>query len=453
MGNRRFGPRRVVALTLATLVALVLAAPAVGATGDVLADLAPPNASGGRGIAFDGANLYYTDFAGAVLHRVGVDGSGHSQTPIVGAAGINSLAYDATRDAFWAVDGTGLGIFLVQRDGSAARYFAIVPATDLPGFCDRLGGCSTVVSGLAYDGSDDTLWYAPHGTERVYHFDTIGHAIGFFDTNDVSSTFFPDCASSGVGGVAAGGDSLYLAAAACARGFRFTKSDTASAARLTSFASPGNAAADVECDDESFGPDALWVRDASAGRIRAIEIPASSCGGGGGVSISNPQGRWFTGGGTSPDEPIPLQVPVHHGFLLWCDGGEPQRLHLSWQDFAGQHHTFQLVAVATIVCRDVGVTQQPPEADVDTTEGMGWGRIDGSSCAVTNGTPSSGCGTVTWSLTDGGEGQDTPPSCSTREEEMDTVAYSAQGTGRYGFTQVSVACLLDGNVQAHGTAP
>jgi hypothetical protein len=310
------------------------------------------------------------------------------------------------------------------------------------------------VTGLAYDGSDDSLWYAPAGSERVYHFDTIGHALGFFDTNDVSSTFFPDCTSSGVGGIAAGRDSLYLAAATCARAFRFTKSDTGSAARLTSLSSPGSGAADVECDDTSFGPDALWVRDAAAGRIRAIEIQNGSCGGGGGVSMKNPHGRWFTGGGTSPEHGLQIgKFIVHHGFVLWCDRGEPQRLHLSWKDPTGQHHTFQLVAVKEIECIDIpGVIQQPPESSVDTTNGNGWGRIDGSSCTVINGDPSAGCATIEWSLTDGGEGQDTPPGCSLRQVEMDAVMYHVHGTGRYGETDMFVACLLDGNVQAHGTS-
>jgi hypothetical protein len=453
MGTPRFGPRRALAFTLASIGALVLATPAIASTGDILADLAPAGATGGLAVAFDGAHLYYTDVTGAVLHSVAADGSGHAETPIVGAAGINALAYDGTRDAFWGVDGTGLSVFLITREGDAARYFTIVPARDLPGLCDRPTGCSPAVSSLAYDGSDDSLWYAPAGSERVYHFDTIGHALGFFDTNDVSGTFFPDCTSNGVGGIAAGRDSLYLAAAACARAFRFTKSDTGSATRLTSLASPGSGAADVECDDTSFGPDALWVRDAATGRIRAIEIQNGSCGGGGGVAMNNPHGEWFTGGGTSPEHPIPFgDIAVHHGFVLWCQREKPQRLHLSWTDLLGQHHTFQLVAVKEITCVDTAVVQQPPDASVDTTFGNGWGRLDGSSCTVTEDTPSSGCAFVQWSLTDGGEGQDTPPGCSLRAAEMDAVEYFVTGEGRFGPTMMIVSCLLDGNVQAHGTS-
>lgn len=454
MGTPRFGPRRAasaIAFAVATGIALALAAPAVAATGDVLADLTPEGGTGGRSVAFDGTHLYYTDFAGAVLHRIAADGSGHTQTPIVGAAGISALTYDVTRDAFWAVDATGLGIYLIERDGTASRYFTIDPATELPGLCDVAAGCSSIVSGLAYDARGDTLWYAPVGTQRVYHFDTIGHALGFFDTNELASTFFPDCASSGVGGIAAGRDSLYVAASDCARVFRLTKSDDNTAGRIESIPSPGPSGADVECDDVSFAADALWVRDALDGHIRAIEIQTNSCGGGGGVPM-NPHGQWFTGGGTSPEHPIPLgEIAVHHGFVLWCDRAEPQRLHLSWTDVAGQHHTFQLVAVDQITCFDSPfVIQDPPQSSVDTTEGNGFGRIDGSSCTVTNGGPSSGCGTVEWSLIDGGEGNDTPPSCGTRLPEMDAVMYHVHGTGRYGETDQTVACLLDGNVQAHG---
>jgi hypothetical protein len=443
MGNPRFGPRRAVALTLATVVALVLAAPAVAASGDVLADLAPPGAAGGTSVAFDGQHLYYTDRAGVVLHRVGTDGSEAAQTPIVGAPGIGALAYDATRDAFWGVDVTGLNVYLVQKNGIALPHFTIVPALDLPGACNSLLGCSARVS-IAYDGIDDTLWYVPQGSSRVYHFDTVGHPLGFFDPS-----LAPQCPLGTVSGVAAGRTGLYLSAGTCVTLFRYDKNG----ARLTAFDAAGSRVADVECDSDTFAGHAAWAR-ADDGHLRAVALPPNTCVTGGGVSL-NPNEHWFTGGGTSPGtETVNGEtggfeaVAVHHGFVLHCDvTNDPNRLQMTWtSDVNRAHHRFHMTTAVASACSPENEEIPLPH----TIAGEGTGRFDGNPpCPVApDGTiqlppPGRVCADVEWRLTDNGE-----PNVDDLVHYVVTVRDSNDNV----LLVLAIECQIQGNIQEHPTS-
>ena len=216
---RGLGVLAVAAFTLAGYQAPAASA----ATGTVLADLTPPGSTGGVSVAFDGQYLYYTDLGGAVLHRMAPNATPGTDIPILGGVRINALTYDATHDVFWGVDATGLNVYRIEKDGWVGLEFTIIPALDLPGSCNVLSGCSSTVSGLAYDASTDSLWYLPQGSQRVYHFNTAGQPIGYFDTNAGSGTVVPDCATNNVTGIAAGANVLYLTAGSCSRGFQYAK--------------------------------------------------------------------------------------------------------------------------------------------------------------------------------------------------------------------------------------
>jgi hypothetical protein len=357
-------------------------------------------------------------------------GTPQPDVPIVGAAGLNALTYDVSHDFFWGVDPTGLGVYKVTRDGMALVQFVLVPALDLPGMCDVATGCSTTVSGLAYDGTDDTLWYAPQGSQRVYHFTTAGQLLGYFDTNEVSGSLFPECTTNGVSGVAAGASSLYLAAGACPAGFRYGKSDSLPATKVSSFRAPAGAG-DVECDNVTFPVTVLWTRSTVDGHLRAVEVSPGTCIFGGGVTLPNTVG-WMNGSGnertpngaTVPSDPTP--IPVQHAFHLLCmqppGAAQPNNLVINWKDVQGNHISFHLDTVIETVCQpaDEGPAgpphcqaeaQNPPATCFEklTGEGYGWLMGRGPGGQITYGgtrkecTQANPCGYVRFEFVDQGE--------------------------------------------------
>ena len=145
----RSARHRVAATAAAALMLVQLTllgtAPAVAAPGDLVADVIvneqyPDDIS--PSVAFDGTYLYHTGYGASVLHRINVPAAGATQqasgqvdTPIQGASsGIMTLAYDAGRDAFWAVGGDGVSIYLLRKSGAATLVFTVDPNTDRPGF-------------------------------------------------------------------------------------------------------------------------------------------------------------------------------------------------------------------------------------------------------------------------------------------------------------------------------
>ena len=334
---------------------------ASAATGTVLADLTPPGSPGGVSVAFDGQYLYYTDLGGAVLHRMAPNGTPGTDIPILGGVGVNAITYDASKDLFWGVDATGLNVYQISKDGWAGLEFTIIPVLDLPGSCNVLSGCSPTVTGLAYDATTDSLWYLPQGSQRVYHFNTAGELLGYFDTNDV-----PDCATNAATGIAAGASVLYVTAGSCSRAFQYGKSDSGTGAKLSSFSIEGVTSAGTACDNVTFSSTtAMWVRDAGNGHLRAIQIPSGTCVFGGGVAIDLSLG-WMTGAG-APIADFPVGATAYHAFHLLCgpaNGGpptpsnQPNNWVANWKDDAGNHYSFHLERVDNSSC--TFTTPTPP---------------------------------------------------------------------------------------------
>jgi hypothetical protein len=136
-------------------------------------------------------------------------------------------------------------------------------------------------------------------------------------------------------------------------------------------------AEDLECDDQTFNVNVMWIRDAVDGFLRAYELPAGTCIFGGGVAVSSIVGR-FTGGGYLASTQS-TTLKVHTALVLQCsETDKPNHLQVTWNN--GYH--FHLEHAMSIEC--------------DTTSkkntGFGTGRLNGNpkSCAR-------------WSFTDNGE--------------------------------------------------
>jgi hypothetical protein len=469
--SRRLG---VLTLLVGALFAFQGTSSAEAATGNVLASITLPASAGGVNVAFDGKYLYYTGVGGTVLHRVAPNGVPATDVPLLGGVAINGITYDATHDVFWGVDATGLNVYRIEKDGWVGLQFTLIPILDLPGSCNNFTGCSTTVSGLAYDATTDSLWYVPQGSQRVYHLNTAGQPLGYFDPVNL-----PECATNAITGIAAGANVLYLTAAGCSRGFQYSKSDTGTATKMSSFNVSSSQSAGASCDNTTFlNTTAMWVRDTANGSVRAIEVASASCVLGGGVALNKSAG-WFSGAGEAGVfDPFTGAVlfPVQHAFHILCavtNGGPPNNMVINWKDTTtGIRYSFHLDVVTTQDCfYDETIPASPPPcyptpvAPTDKCfnsivgEGLGTliGRdggnkvvVGGKSCP--NGSRPPYCGQVEFKFTDRGEpnlGGPRPAGTQMFDEGEFTVS-DVSDPNPLNAKAVVVACgCLRANYQAH----
>ena len=279
---------------------------AIAAAGDLIAEVTTPEDNGflwARGIspnvAFDGQHLYYTEYGGSILHRIDVppqggphQATGHVEAPIIGSdSGIMTLSYDAGRDGFWAVGGNGLSVFFVTKGGAATLAFRIDPVADRPGF--QTGPFATETK-IAYDRADDTIWYSPDATSRIYHYHTAADALGtaelvaatpYIDVDVAPNDIAAHCGYNQSSGVTVGGAHLFITIAGCQYYFEYTKTGAKVAAHAYNF-SGFQSSQDLECDNVSYGVAVFWIKEGYDGTIRAIEQPsAGACVYGGGSPV------------------------------------------------------------------------------------------------------------------------------------------------------------------------
>ena len=339
--NRSLG-RGATALVAALLLQLMfIAEPVAAADGDLVADVVVPDQSPMQiapSVGFDGTYLYYVGYGGPVLHRIDVPpaggqtyATGHVTTPITGAQGIMTLAYDAGRDKFWAVGSDGLSIYLLTKAGAATLVFAVDPAQDRPNF--STGQYATEVK-IAYDRADDTIWYSPDATTRIYHYSTAPDALGtaqlisgspYIDVGLPPNDMTAQCGYSQSSGIATGGANLFVSVAGCNYLFEYTKTGTKVAWHAYNTYA-GGSPQDVECDGQSYGVPVFWIRDAWDGHIRAFEQPGTAClYGGGQPAAPGPSGFPVVESLTASAFPVhanshavAMPAQVNAGDLLLC---------------------------------------------------------------------------------------------------------------------------------------
>ncbi len=223
-----------------------------------------PSCSVGTGVAFDGTNLYLSCWFSNNLYAVSpTDGHLVSTIPVNNINGMGALAYDASQQAIWACEYATQDIMLITLNnggGSAERKFH--PA----------GGC---LDGLAYDGTDQTLFASGDVAQTVYHYHTDGQPI---DSRNVSNSL-GGCGNSGI---AVGGKYLFLSNDGCSQIYVVDKTQNDAIPQL--FASYPARLEDLECDDVTFrseGKTAIWSKDAYDSVLNAFELNSGDCGFGG----------------------------------------------------------------------------------------------------------------------------------------------------------------------------
>lgn len=249
----------------------------IPADGTILATI--PGAGTGVGVAFDGTNLYWLDSMGDFLHKRTTTGLAIADIDIVGA-NPTVISWDPTRQVFWGAKSTD--IYQITRTGIATFQFSVLD--NRPGDCDTGFGCFGLVDGINYDGTDDSIWYSPTGSQRIYHYDTDGILLGFFDIND-SPNDASECGTIYGSGIAIGNDVVYLGGpAGCNLIFKYDKTGN----KLGSFTIGAARAADMECDSitfESQGVDAIWTKLVSSNQMFAFAVQRGTCISGGGAEV------------------------------------------------------------------------------------------------------------------------------------------------------------------------
>lgn len=223
-----------------------------------------PSCSIGTGVAFDGTNLYLSCWYSNNLYSVSpTDGHLVATIPVNNVNGMGALAYDASQQAFWACDHANEDILLITISNGAGNAVHKFHPT---------GGC---IDGLAYDGTDQTLFASGDVAQTVYHYHTDGQLI---DSRNVSNSL-GGCGNSGI---AVGGKYLFLSNDGCSQIYVVDKTQNDAIPQL--FANYPARLEDLECDDVTFrseGKTAIWSKDAYDSVLNAFELNTGDCGYGG----------------------------------------------------------------------------------------------------------------------------------------------------------------------------
>lgn len=357
----------------------------------------------GVGIAFDGANLWYscaeygTEQNQHDLFRADpITGVVTASYNIVPNGGLGALSYDATRNALWAgsgLGGPGGGGEVYRIDLDSAKN---VSGSSLVFDVDSIVGACSLDDGLAFDAkdisdpTDDVIYYSNDcATTTIRAFDLTGAPVESFSWG--GSTCIINGFTTGYNsGLAVGGQLLYEGSNGCSHVWVVDKATKAASFDFSTVVSgdPNFRDEDLECDTSTFsalGKHVMWSKEAyNPMRAHAFEIEFASCGVGGVPPIT--EGR-MTGGGSVFTV---NGMRVTHGFELHCDASQgPNHLEVNW----GGGNNFHLENLTSAFCSDdLTISPKPPAADFDTYQGSGTGLYNGVSGA-----------TAKWTFTDAGE--------------------------------------------------
>jgi hypothetical protein len=254
-----------------------------GAAGDLIGNVTLPVTGGGVSVAVDcSGNVYYTLASSNNLYKMDKVGTLLSTTPIVSVAGgplfMDEFAWDETRHVLWA-----------QEHGtSPINIYRLDPATGVATFAFAAGSSiGTFRDGIAYDGSDDSLWISGDVSSVIDHVKasdgTPATPAQITPKDSVGATL------GSISGVIVGqGDLLYLGQNGLQQIVQVKKSD---GSFISIFTSPGGARDEgLECDPVNFAPKlALWSREFNPPDFMSvIELAPGTCACGGVVTTPSP---------------------------------------------------------------------------------------------------------------------------------------------------------------------
>ena len=269
----------ITSVALGVCISLMLAQRAVAAPGDLITNVLMNASQAGTGVSVavgcDGI-IYFTGGNLTTLHSMDKNGIPVADQPIVdsvtgGPIAIDEMAWDGGRNVLWGG----------QHSSTPNRVYQIDPLTGVATFqwTSSTISVGSFRDGLAYDGSDDTLWLSGDVSTTIEHYTSAGAPLGVITPKNAAGGTLGSISGVSVGN----GDLLYLGRDGVAQIVQVKKSN---GDFISTFASPGGSRDEgLECDPVNFAPKlALWSRDFSGNFFSVIEIEPGSCACGGGVT-------------------------------------------------------------------------------------------------------------------------------------------------------------------------
>jgi hypothetical protein len=197
-----------------------------------------------------------------------------STKPVVDSAGapvqLSAVDWDSSRNLLWGVDGSTNGraylINLGDKTMSGPATATLQFTYSVPGF--------SLIDGLAWDNTDDTLWISPDVDCNVHHFTTTGMYLGAIQPKNAAGV--SDCEVSGVAIGAA--NTLYIGRNPTGEIRRVTKAD---GSFVSQFATANFRIEDLVCAVHPQlvgGPiEAILAKDAYGSSYEAFEVEPGTC--------------------------------------------------------------------------------------------------------------------------------------------------------------------------------
>jgi hypothetical protein len=235
----------------------------------------------GIGIAVDcqdPANIYYTHSYSDSLHTMDKNGNvvgvPVAMTDAASGAAISfgAISWDESRQRLWGgtdASGNPLSVYLIDPVSGLCTYIFTLMAAGCCGFCD----------GIAFDGTDNSIWVSDDVDCDVEHWDVsavdaagVGPAVHIGTITPTDAAGVPLCA---ISGCAVGkGDRLYLGRNGLAKITAVTKAG----AFISDFATATGRDEGLACDVVSFAPkEVLWSKDAYADYAEVFEVEDETC--------------------------------------------------------------------------------------------------------------------------------------------------------------------------------
>ena len=185
---------------------------------------------------------------------------------------ISAVAWDTRRQMLWGAMANA--VYLIDPNEGSRVTATLQFRPDVKG--------SYLVDGLAYDSTDDSLYYVPDSNPNIYHFSlgTDGQPLGTL-LNTVRPKDKSGDTESDVSGVVVGSaDTLYVGRNK-GSGARIVRIHKKSGEFISDFATTFERVEDLTCDSKSHawrGVEAILAKDAFNELYEAFEVEAGTCG-------------------------------------------------------------------------------------------------------------------------------------------------------------------------------
>lgn len=229
--------------------------------------------------------VYYTSDVDTNLHKMDSNGNDLGSVPIVDSVSqqglsIDEMAWDVTRQVLWGQlhNSNPVDVYLINVNTGVATFAWTSSTNSLGIYRD----------GIAYDGTDDTVWISGDVSSTIEHYQSDGTFINAITPKNADG----DTLGTISGVMVGAGDLLYLGRDGLTEIVQVKKSN---GDFIASFTSPGGSRDEgLECDATNFAPTlALWSREYNApGFASVIELEPGTCECGGGGTLTCTLGFW-----------------------------------------------------------------------------------------------------------------------------------------------------------------